>query len=175
MIRKTWIHILLGSIVLSWAGCSREHVAQGEDHGHVHTGEEGENAHEHETDGTEKITPGPNGGRIITSVTPNIEFLVRDDRSVQLTFVDEHAKPIEATDAVVSLVGGDRSDPTELTFAVEENTLVSSGVLPEGEVVGVILTIQAGPEAAAVIERFNVDFATCSGCQLVEYACICNH
>ena len=173
--RKTWIHILLGTVVLLWAGCSQEESTLVGHSGHVHTGEEGEHTHEHETDGSEMLTPGPNGGRLISSVSPNFEFLVRDDRSVQLTFVDEQAKPVDVTNALVSLTGGDRQNPTELTFSVEGNSLVSSGVLPAGDIVGVILTIQSSPEAKPVIERFNVDFAVCHECQLVEYACICNH
>ncbi|MDA7511312.1 hypothetical protein N8612_06525, partial [Verrucomicrobia bacterium] len=123
----------------------------------------------------EMKTPGPNGGRLIASVEPNFEFFVTDDRKVKLTFVDVEAKPIDVTGAVVSLTGGDRQAPVELSFSVEENALVSSGMLPDGELVPVILTIQATPESEPVMERFNVDFATCSECQLLEYACICNH
>ncbi|MDB4798950.1 hypothetical protein OAH36_05085, partial [Verrucomicrobia bacterium] len=111
----------------------------------------------------------------IASVEPNFEFFVTDDRKVKLTFVDVEAKPIDVTGAVVSLTGGDRQAPVELSFSVEENALVSSGMLPDGELVPVILTIQATPESEPVMERFNVDFATCSECQLLEYACICNH
>lgn len=168
------IRLLVISSVVGWMGCQQEsatsnataeqQLADGEDHVH------GPDTHTHETK-----TPGPNGGRLIASVTPNFEFLVMDDRKVKLTFVDAEAKPIGVTGAVVSLTGGDRQSPVELSFGIEENALVSNEALPDGELIPVILTIRATPESEPVLERFNVDFATCSECQLLEYACICSH
>ena len=160
--------------VVGWMGCQREATTSSVTE--AHETDEGE-PHEHgpdtHTHGTK--TPGPNGGRLITSVTPNFEFFVMEDRKIKLTFVDAEAKPADVTEAIVSLTGGDRQDPVELSFAVQENALLSNAPLPDGDLVKVILTIQATPESEPVLERFNVDFATCSECQLLEYACICDH
>jgi hypothetical protein len=168
------IKLLVISSVVGWMGCQQESATSNAAAEPEHA-EEADHAHGPDTHTHDMKTPGPNGGRLIASVTPNFEFLVTDDRKVKLTFVDAEAKPIDVTGAVVSLTGGDRQAPVELSFSIEENALVSSGVLPDGELVPVILTIQATPESEPVMERFNVDFATCSECQLLEYACICNH
>ncbi|MCS1411054.1 MAG: hypothetical protein M2R45_04250 [Verrucomicrobia subdivision 3 bacterium] len=154
-------------LAASLAGCGQNPVdTVTTEHGHTH----GPDTHVHELK-----TPGPNGGRLITSVEPNFEFLVLEDRKVRLTFVDGEAKPIEVTDAVISLIGGDRSAPTELAFDKAGNVLISDGALPGGDVVPVILDIMASPTGELVSEKFNVDFSTCSECKLTEYACICAH
>ena len=166
--------IVLGSLVVLWAGCQPESDSGGAEQAHAH-GDGQPHVHGPDTHTHEEKTAGPNGGRLIASVTPNLEFLVLDDRRVQLTFVDENAKPIDVVDATVSLTGGDRQNPTELSFAAENNVLVSNGALPDGDLFDVILSIQITPETEPVLERIKADFSICSECQLVEYACICGH
>ena len=118
---------------------------------------------------------GPNGGRLITSVEPNFEFLVQEDRKVRLTFVDGNAKPIDVASVSVSLSCGDRMSPTELTFAQAGDVLISDKSLPEGNLLPVVLTIQTTPNGDPVYEKFNANFSACGGCRFVEYACICGH
>lgn len=163
--------ITLGSLLMALCltGCGNEsgtkpaeeaHGTDGTD-SHVHTGDEG--------------TPGPNNGRLITSVSPNFEFLVLEDRKVKITFVDDHVNPVPAGNQIVSLVGGDRLAPTNLAFSKEGDALISDGPLPSGDIVAVVLSVKPLPDADATIEKFNVDFSTCSECGLTEYACICGH
>lgn len=118
---------------------------------------------------------GPNGGRLITSVNPNFEFLVQEDRRVRLTFVDEGASPIDVASVSVLLTCGDRMSPTETAFAQADNALISEKPLPDGNILPVVLTIKTTPDSEPIYEKFNVDFSTCGGCRFVEYACICGH
>ena len=54
-----------------------------------------------------KKEAGPNGGRIIDSVTPPIEFWVTEDRHIQLTRLNERNQAMPIGQEVISLVGGD--------------------------------------------------------------------
>jgi hypothetical protein len=118
---------------------------------------------------------GPNGGRVITKVTPNVEFFVMTDRKVQLTFLDDSGKPIEPAAQIATLTGGDRANPTKLTFSKDGNALVSDKPLPEGNSVPAVLQIKVTPDAQAVTEKIAVNMATCPECKLSEYACTCVH
>lgn len=118
---------------------------------------------------------GPNGGRLIKSVSPNFEFLVQEDRKVRLTFVDGNAKPIDVASVSVSLSCGDRMSPTELAFAQTGDVLLSDKPLPEGNIFPVVLTIKTTPDGDPVYEKFNMNFSPCGECRFVEYACICGH
>lgn len=118
---------------------------------------------------------GPNGGRLITSVDPNFEFLVQEDRKVRLTFVDDNARPMVVASMSILLVCGDRMSPTELAFAQADNVLISDKPLPEGNILPVVLTIKTTPASDPIYEKFLVDFSICGGCRFVEYACICGH
>ena len=118
---------------------------------------------------------GPNGGRLITSVNPNFEFLVQEDRKVRLTFVDGSARPIGVAAVSILLTCGDRMSPTELAFAQTGDVLISEKPLPEGNLLPVVLTIKTTPDSEPIYEKFIVDFSTCAQCRLVEYACICGH
>ena len=171
----------LVALALTLTACGKsgeEHAhTHGDDHAHPHSHDEhdhvhgdGEGQHTHE-----KKTPGPNGGRLITTVSPQLEFLVTEDRKVRVTAVDENVKPIPMAGQTVSLVGGDRSAPTDLSFEAEGDSLISTVALPKGNDVPVILTILPTAESQPVLERFNVNFSTCPTCDYQEYACICGH
>lgn len=163
---------LLSSLTLllaafAFAACSQK----SDDHAH------GDHDHsDPEQEQTEAVKiPGPNGGRLIATVQPQVEFFLRDDNKAQLTFVDDSAKPIALSGQTATLVTGDRMNPTTLTFEPVENTLVTTDPLPEIEGQPVILTIQVSPESTPVVEHLNLKTYTCSGCGLSEYACICGH
>jgi len=123
----------------------------------------------------EKKIPGPNGGRLLTSVSPRVEFLVTADRKVQLTFVDDAGHPIVPAGQSVTVISGSRSAPTTLTFSRQGDVLISNAPLPEGRIVPTIVQLKPAPGAPDVVERFNVNLATCSECRHAEYACICGH
>jgi hypothetical protein len=122
-----------------------------------------------------KKVAGPNGGRIIATVTPRAEFFVMPDRKVQITFLDQAGKAIPPADQVVTIVAGERMSPTTLSFAKAGHSLVSNVALPKGDDVPAVVQIRSTPGARIVTEKFNVDLATCEECKLAEYACICGH
>ena len=123
----------------------------------------------------ETIVAGPNGGRIIHAVEPYFEFFVRDDRKIQITFLNDQNRPIAPAVQIISAIAGDRMEPTHLTFARHDDSLLSTSALPAGSNVPIILTIKNTAEAKAVRERFMVNFSNCSSCSYTEYACVCGH
>lgn len=123
----------------------------------------------------ERKVAGPNGGRILTGVTPRAEFLVTADRKVQITFLGLDGKAVAPAEQVVTVTAGDRSAPTRLTFTKSGLTLVSSAALPAGNNFPTVVQIKATPAAKAVTARFNLDLGKCGECTLSEYACLCGH
>lgn len=147
------------------AGPSTE---KGNDHSH-------EKASNHAGHSHDKKEAGPNGGRIIHTVEPHFEVFVRDDRRIQITFLDDKNKPIAPAKQEITAVTGDRSKPTNLTFSVQEKVLLSDQSLPEGNKMPFIITIKNTPESRAIRERFTMDLSECGGCDYKEYACTCGH
>lgn len=173
--KKQWRKGIGLLLALGLTGCGDGSVNTGENrsehsHGNIkHSHKLGENSMH------AGKTVGPNGGRLITSVEPNFEFLVQEDRKVRLTFVDGNARPIDVASMSILLKCGDRMSPTELAFAQAGDVLISDKSLPEGNILPVVLTIQTTPDGDPVYEKFNVDFSTCAQCRFGEYACICGH
>ena len=123
----------------------------------------------------EKKEPGPNGGRILTSIEPHAEFLVTADRKVQITFVDDAFKPIAPAAQVVTVTTGERSAPVKMSFTKTGDTLVSEQTVPEGNNFPVIVQIKTTPDAKAAVEKFTLNLSTCPDCKYAEYACTCSH
>ncbi len=151
-------HIILP--VLAAFALSATAFAHGDGHGH---------------DKKEAKIKAPNGGRVITAVEPHAEFLLKDDRTIQITFIDDDGKVVPAADQVVTVTTGERSSPTKLTFKKSGDVLVSDGVVPAGDGFATVVQIKSSPDAKAVIAKFNLDLTNCSGCNLKEYACTCGH
>lgn len=122
-----------------------------------------------------KIIAGPNGGRVLTGVEPHLEFFVTEDRKVRITAVDDHGKATELADQSVSIIAGDRSNPTRMSFVKEGDSLVSDKAFPEGNDFPVVVQIKAVPDAKTVIEKFNLNLEQCPECPNREYACTCDH
>lgn len=173
--KKHWRKGIGLLLVFVLTGCGDGSVNTGENrsehsHGNIKHGHElGENPV------PASKTAGPNGGRLITSVEPNFEFLVQEDRKVRLTFVDDNARPIDVASASIFLVCGNRMSPTKLAFVEADNVLISDKPLPEGNILPVVLTIQTTPTSDPIYEKFHVDFSPCGQCRFGEYACICGH
>lgn len=129
-------------------------------------------AHEN---GEHEKEAGPNGGRVIDSVEPRVEFFVTEDRKAQLSFLDDAGEVIPPDGQEASLVSGDRSNPTRLKFVRQGDVLVSDGALPEGDVFPIVLEIAAEPGARIARERFNYNASECPECGYAEYACVCGH
>lgn len=137
-------------------------------------GAEKEKGHDHEHEHAEKVA-GPNGGRVIHITEPHFEFLVTEDRKVQITFLGEDGKAIAPAEQSVSAIGGERSKPTKMAFEKTETGLVSDQALPEGETIPIVLTVKSAPGEKSVTEKFTINLANCPECKLKEYACICEH
>jgi len=120
-------------------------------------------------------TKTPNGGRVIDNVSPVAEFFVTKDRLVEIRFLDATGKVITPVVQGVTVITGDRMNPTKLTFVQDGDKLVSDKVIQVGKDVPVILQIKMTPDAKSINTKFNLNMAICSGCKLNEYACACNH
>lgn len=112
---------------------------------------------------------------MIVSVEPHVEFFVTEDRKVRLTVLDEGLKPVAVSGQSATVIAGDRSAPTKLSFAPDGTTLLSDGVLPEGNDFPTVVQLKMAPDAEPVIEKFNLNLAECPTCEYREYACTCEH
>ena len=122
-----------------------------------------------------KNEAGPNGGRLITAISPHAEFFVTADRKVQITFIGEDGKAVAPAGQSVAVTAGERSAPTKLTFKEVGGVLLSDQTLPKGNNFPAVVQIKLTPDAKAVVARFNVNLSICSGCSKAEYACTCGH
>ena len=130
---------------------------------------------DHDHDGHEKIIAGPNGGRVLTSVEPHLEFLVNDDRTITVTALNDDNKAAKIGAQTVKVIAGERRSPTKLTFSVKDGKLVSSGKLPAGNDFPVVVQIKEKEGAKTVNAKFNLNLLDCPGCDYKEYACTCDH
>lgn len=122
-----------------------------------------------------KKEAGPNGGRIITSVEPHLEFYVTEDSKVEITALTADHKPGKLSGQVIAVTAGDRSKPTKLEFKEDGGKLVSTNRLPDGDDFPVSVSIKPNASAKAVYEKFICDLGKCPTCKYQEYACICAH
>jgi hypothetical protein len=183
--RKYLITALITCALLTW---NTSYAADDHDHdaGHDHSAHPAD-AHDHdahkdaksEDDHSEhahaKAKAGPNGGRIITSVEPHLEFYLTEERMIQITFLNDHGEVIAPEEQVVSLIGGDRQNPIRLRFASKGSVLLSDKALPEGNNLPIILSIKPDAKSKTIRERFNLNTSECPTCKYKEYACICEH
>ncbi len=127
-----------------------------DDHDHK---EHAEHDHDHDENGKD-AKKGPNGGRIVSSVTPAFEVFVTKERKLKITFLDEDNKPVAPGKQVLTATSGERANPTRLVFVKGEgddgNSLLSDKVLPDGAHVPLILQIKVTPDAKTVIERMTL-------------------
>lgn len=160
---KPSIPIRILALVLACA--TPAFAAEGHDHaGHSHAA---------------KIT-GPDKGRILAQLEPDAELFVTPERKVRLTFIDAHGKPVAIPEGFsATLVTGDRSAPTTLTFAREgkgeQTSLLTTAPLPEGQNLPAILRAKSAADAAPQSIRVQLNLAQCGECDSPEYACKCGH
>lgn len=133
-----------------------------------------EKKHKHDHD-HDHIEAGPNGGRVLHAVEPHLEFLVTEDRKVQISALNDEGKVIPIEAQTVKITAGDRSAPTILTFAKSGNALVSDLPLPAGNDFPLVIQLKATADAKSVIEKFNLNLEQCPTCVNKEYACTCDH
>lgn len=167
------------ALCLSACGDSGHDSHDHDDHDHA---EHDHGAHDHEEHdhSDEKVVQhpelaGPNGGRVIASVEPHLEFLVTEDREVEIRSLDDSHTVQPLAEQSVTVLGGDRSNPTRMTFAKVDDVLVSDVAFPEGNDFPVVVQITPAPEADKVVSKFNLNLSDCPTCDFREYACICEH
>lgn len=158
---------LLSPFALGAAPEEDEHAGHDHDKETAH----GEHAgHDHDNPG-----PGPNEGKVLTTVEPHIELFVTKDRKLQFTFLDHDSKVVPLTQQTISVICGKRSAPTRLTFEKKGDSLVSTKPLPQGNLIPTVLQIKTSPTAKSVMNRFNLNLNDCPTCKHLEYACTCEH
>jgi hypothetical protein len=122
-----------------------------------------------------QVVGGPHGGRLIQSVAPPLELLIRKDRRVEIIALTQELKPAKFTGQLIGVVAGDRRNPTKLEFVTENEKIVSRNALPEGSGYPVSVTIKLSAEGKPVYDRFTLNLAQCTDCRFLEYACVCGH
>jgi len=153
---------------------SHDHASH-QGHDHASHGDHNHGDHEHEGHDHGEAKAGPNGGRLITSVEPHLEFFVTSERKIQLTFLNDADELVAPGEQIVSLIGGDRQNPVRLRFVSDGSILLSDQTLPEGNNLPVILSIKPDAKSQSIRERFNLNLSDCPTCDYLEYACICEH
>ena len=122
-----------------------------------------------------KKQAGPSGGRLITLLEPHAEFFVNPEKKVEIRFVDDANKVVAPAGQSVTVVMGDRSAPTKMTFTQSGDKLISNVSVPEGNNFPTVVQIKPTPDSKTVTAKFNLNFAKCPECSYPEYACICDH
>lgn len=127
---------------------------------HDHSKESKKEHADHDDDGHDEGEKGPNGGKLIKSVTPALEVTTGKDRKLRITFLDANKKAVAPGAQVITASSGERSNPVKITFAkgtgADASVLVADKPLPDGAHVAVILQIKTSPDAKTVTERFEV-------------------
>lgn len=150
------------------AHAGHDHSAHADDH----SDHDDESHEEHDHD---KAEAGPNGGRLVTTVEPHLEFFVTEENFVQVTFLNEKNQAVAPKEQSVSLIGGDRQNPVRLRFEQKGKVLISTEALPEGNNLPIILSIKSNKASKTVREKFTLNLSDCPTCKYKEYACICAH
>lgn len=140
---------------------------------------DGDPHHEHQAHGHDhkhnEMKAGPNGGRIIHAGEHPFELFVREDRKLQITFLNNENEAIAPKAQKITAVTGERSNPTHITFEAENGILLSDKPVPEGDNLPIILNIKSTPDAPMERKRFMLNQNECPSCDYKEYACVCGH
>lgn len=138
-------------------------------------GEHAEGGHDDHDHAAHADKAGPNGGKVLMAVDPHLEFFVTEDRKVKITALTDDLKPAKIGATTVKVMGGDRSNPTRMTFTEKDGSLISDKPFPAGNDFPVVVQIKLTPDAKTVIEKFNLNLSDCPTCDYKEYACTCAH
>jgi hypothetical protein len=120
-----------------------------------------------------KALRGPHGGKMLEIEGGHVEFAVQADRSVKVFFYNDALKPIVPSTQVVAVTAQAPGGSAKLAFEVSEEAFISRSLLPEGEGYFVVVQIKTSAESKPKNFRIKLDLSDCGGCQLREYACVC--
>ena len=120
-----------------------------------------------------KPSPGPKGGRILTTEAPHVEFFVEKDRTVVVSFYDKALKAVPVSGQVVTATAEAKTGKVKLDFAAKDGALVSKNTLPEGDDYTVVVQIRDSVAAKSKNYRVLFHDEVCAECKHAEYACIC--
>ncbi|MGV3772130.1 MAG: hypothetical protein ACO1QB_04455 [Verrucomicrobiales bacterium] len=122
----------------------------------------------------EKIEAGPRGGRLLQKEAPRAEFFVEKDRTVSIAFYDEKNKQVAPGKQTITVIAEAKDGKKKLEFERKGELLVSTKPLPEGDGYTMVVQLRQSLEAKPTNYRIVMESHTCEGCNLVEYACICD-
>ncbi len=146
-----------------------------ESHDHSSHSDHGHDDHNPGHDGDPEKLKSPNGGRMIKSISPMIEFVLQEDNSIKLSFLNTKGEFVSPEQQIITLVSGTRSKPIQMKFIKSGNSLLSDGQLPSQNNLPIVLNIKVSPDSKNVYEKFMLNLNVCGGCNLKEYACTCDH
>ena len=141
----------------------------------IQPGWAGKDDKKHDHDHHHAMKAGPNGGKVLHEVHPHAELLVTRDRKLQITFLTEKGKATAPGEQTVTVICGKRTRPTRMRFARKGNSFLSDKALPRGLHIPTVIQVRMKPKERPIIIRLNLNLEECSGCDALEYACVCPH
>lgn len=123
----------------------------------------------------ERITLGPQGGRLIaidSPTTPNAEFRVTKDNRFQIGFLDKDRKPLPVGERKLTVTAGERSNPKKLTTEIKDEVFITE-VAPAGTNFNVIMQLREPGAAKSKTFRLHYNIAKCPDCKNPEWLCSC--
>lgn len=117
---------------------------------------------------------GPHGGKLLEADNAHIEFFVQTDKKAEVFVYDENMKPVPTGEGQLVVTAGTREKQEKLAVEKKDASFVTAA-LPAGTGYWVILQWKPTPDAAAKTLRVKYVEGICSGCNLPEYACTCDH
>ena len=125
---------------------------------------------------SDKVVPGPKGGRLLGATPQRAEFFVTKDRLVEVTFYDAALKPTAPGTQTVALTAEPKSGRTPVTLEKTATGYVSKSALPAStEPYRVVVQLRATPDAKPQNFRIDLNLEFCGECKRAEYACTCSH
>ena len=118
---------------------------------------------------------GPKGGKLYPLKDGFIEFFVGPDRKVEVLVYDSDQKPAAVGDRELTITAGSRENPEKLAVEKTDKTFVTTNALPKGDGYPIILQLRDNANSKPQTFRISYLEEICSGCNLPEYACTCDH
>lgn len=115
---------------------------------------------------------GPQGGRILELDDRHVEVFVTPERKVAVFFYDNKMKPISMPEVAGEVIA-QASPRKKLALGQKDNSLISEETIPEGDGYQFVIRLRPNPDAKYTNFRFLYDSSFCKGCELAEYACVC--